>query len=119
MIQTQGLTHINLLVADVHRAKAFYQTVFGFEELFWDGTALVFLRPPGTNDTITLQEGPEGSGVAGNIDHFGFRLSDKSQLDLAIAEVVAAGGALVERGEHAPGAPYAYVADPDGHIIEF
>jgi len=29
-----------------------------------------------------------------------------------------AGGRLVERGEHAPGMPYAFVADPDGYTIE-
>ena len=29
MVETQGLTHINRLVADVHRAKAFYERVFG------------------------------------------------------------------------------------------
>ena len=34
MVETQGLTHINLLVADVHRAKAFYERVFGLQELF-------------------------------------------------------------------------------------
>jgi hypothetical protein len=24
----------------------------------------------------------------------------------------------VEKGEHAPGVPYAYVSDPDGYVIE-
>lgn len=86
MIETQGLTHINLLVADIWRAKAFYETVFGFQEMFWGGPTLVFLKPPGTNDSITLQEKPEAAATTGNIDHFGFR---------------------------------AYVADPDGHVIEF
>ena len=119
MIETHGLTHINLLVADIQRAKAFYETAFGFEVTFWAGPALLFMRPPGTNDSITLQEKPEGAAVTGNIDHFGFRLKDRSQLEQAIEEVVNAGGALVERGEHEPGRPYAYVADPDGHIIEF
>ena len=119
MIETHGLTHINLLVADIQRAKAFYETVFGFEVMFWSGPALVFMRPPGTNDSITLQEKPEGAAGTGNIDHFGFRLKDRSRLDQAIEEVVNAGGALVERGEHEPGRSYAYVADPDGHIIEF
>ena len=118
MIETEGLTHINLLVADVRRAQRFYETVFGLQEMFWDGPKLVFLRPPGTNDTITLQETTDGLGVIGAIDHFGFRLTDRSQLDRAIQEVCAAGGALVERGEHEPGRPYAYVTDPDGHIIE-
>jgi catechol 2,3-dioxygenase-like lactoylglutathione lyase family enzyme len=119
MIETQGLTHINLLVADVGRAKAFYETVFGLEETFREGPHLVFLRPPGTRDTITLQHSDEAAALApGYIDHFGFRLADPAQLEQAIAEVVAAGGALKERGEHAPGRPYAYVTDPDGHVIE-
>jgi len=30
----------------------------------------------------------------------------------------AAGGRLVARGEHAPGIAFAYVADPDGYVIE-
>ena len=118
MIETEGLTHINLLVVDVARAKLFYETVFGFQELFWEGPDLVFLRPPGTGDTITLQAGRDLAGAAGAIDHFGFRLRDKTQLGRAVEEVIAAGGALVERGEHAPGVAYAYVADPDGHVIE-
>ncbi len=29
-----------------------------------------------------------------------------------------AGGALLRRGEFAPGSPYAYVRDPDGYEIE-
>jgi glyoxylase I family protein len=118
MIQTQGLTHINLLVADIGRAKTFYETVAGFEVMFWDGPDLVFLKPPGTNDTITLQERPGLVPLTGGIDHFGFRLADKNQLGRAIDEVVRAGGALVERGEHEPGRAYAYVSDPDGHVIE-
>jgi catechol 2,3-dioxygenase-like lactoylglutathione lyase family enzyme len=61
MVETQGLTHINLLVADVHRAKTFYERVFGLQELFWDGPGMVFLRPPGTQDTITLQQSPNAS----------------------------------------------------------
>ena len=70
MIETQGLTHINLLVTDIGRAKTFYETVFGFQGMFWDGPGLVFLRPPGTNDTITLQEDRKSTGITGNIDHY-------------------------------------------------
>ena len=39
-------------------------------------------------------------------------------LDAAIAEVEAAGGKLIRRGEHSPGASFAYVQDPDGYVIE-
>ena len=118
MIKTLGLTHINLLVADLDRAQAFYESVFGLEEQFRDGPDLVFLRTPGAQDTITLQRSDDAARGAGNIDHFGFRLADKGDLDAAIEAVVAAGGRLVELGQHAPGRRFAYIADPDGHVIE-
>jgi catechol 2,3-dioxygenase-like lactoylglutathione lyase family enzyme len=119
MIRTQGLTHINLMVADAERSKRFYEQVFGFEEMFRDADGLIFMRPPGTNDTITLQpRATPAGGAVGGIDHFGFRLADPADLERAITEVVAAGGAFIERSEHVPGRPYAYVADPDGHLIE-
>ena len=35
-----------------------------------------------------------------------------------IVNVSSESGSLVSRGEHSPGAPYAYVSDPDGYVIE-
>lgn len=118
MIETQGLPHIHLFVADLDRSLRFYRDVFGLEEMFRDGPTMVFLRPPNSSDTITLHEVPEKAGKPGGVDHFGFRLVDKDQLDRAIEEVERAGGGLLERGEHAPDSPYAYVLDPDGYTIE-
>jgi len=61
---------------------------------------------PGSADTITLNERPGDPRIGtGGIDHIRFRLIDKGDLDEAISEVEAAGGKLVERGEHAPGDP--------------
>jgi catechol 2,3-dioxygenase-like lactoylglutathione lyase family enzyme len=118
MIETQGLTHLHLFVADLERSLRFYRDVFGFEEMFREGPKMVFLHPPNSADTITLNEEPARAGELGGIDHFGFRLADPAGLDRAIEEVERAGGSLVERGEHAPGVRYAYVRDPDGHMIE-
>jgi catechol 2,3-dioxygenase-like lactoylglutathione lyase family enzyme len=118
MIETQGLTHIHLFVTDLDRSLHFYRETFGFQEVFRDGPKMVFLRPPNSSDTVTLNEAPDKAGTTGGIDHFGFRLADKDQLDRAVKEVQDAGGRLLERGEHAPGIPYAYVADPDGYTIE-
>ena len=39
-------------------------------------------------------------------------------LEEAIALAIEAGGQLVDKGEHAPGIPYAYISDPDGYVIE-
>ncbi len=121
MIQTQGLTHIHLVVRDLERSLRFYQDVFGMEERFRDGPKMVFLNTPGSQDLITLNEDPaeaELAGVNGGVAHFGFRLAKSAALDTAIAEVEAAGGKLIRRGEHAPGVPFAYVEDPDGYAIE-
>ena len=88
--------------------------------LFKVGRKLVFLNTPGSADTITLNEDSNLAAVAGTsggISHFGFQLVQTS-LDAAVREVEKAGGKLLERGEHAPGVPYAYVADPDGYTIE-
>ena len=120
MIKTRGLTHIHLMVSDIQRSLSFYQTVFGMEVRFWAGDGLVFLNTPGSNDTIALHqsEGDEPTGASGGITHFGFQLKDGADLDRAISEVVAAGGALKKRGEFMPGLPFAYVSDPDGYEIE-
>jgi catechol 2,3-dioxygenase-like lactoylglutathione lyase family enzyme len=119
MVATEGLTHIHLIVGDLARSLRFYQGVFGLEEQFRADPKMVFLRTPGRADTITLNEDPGArAGDSGGVAHFGFRLLDKSDLDAAIAEVEAAGGRLLRRGEHEPDHPFAYVTDPDGYVIE-
>ena len=118
MVQTEGLTHIHLFVADLDRSLRFYRDAFGFEEMFREGPHMVFLRPPNSKDTVTLNEVPEKAGRSGGVDHFGFRLANKGQLDSAIGALERAGGRLLERGEHSPGKPFAYIADPDGYTIE-
>jgi catechol 2,3-dioxygenase-like lactoylglutathione lyase family enzyme len=121
MVETEGLTHIHLVVRDLRRSLRFYQSVFGMEERFRDGPKMVFLNTPGSQDLITLNEDPAEArlaGVGGGVAHFGFRLRNSADLDAAIAQVEAAGGKLLRRGEHAPGTPFAYVQDPDGYVIE-
>jgi catechol 2,3-dioxygenase-like lactoylglutathione lyase family enzyme len=121
VIKTQGLRHIHLVVRDIQTSLAFYTGVFGMQELFWSDDSMVFLTTPGGGDTITLNQDPalaERAGDNGGVDHFGFDLVDKADLDAAIAEVEGAGGRLVRRGEHAPGHPFAYCTDPDGYLFE-
>jgi catechol 2,3-dioxygenase-like lactoylglutathione lyase family enzyme len=119
MIRTRGLHHINLNVRDIERSLRFYQELFGLEVMFWEGDGMVFLRTPGGFDTITLcAAGPDAPIAGGGVSHFGFALVDKRDLDTAAEEIERAGGKVLRRGEHAPGAPYLYCADPDGYVIE-
>jgi catechol 2,3-dioxygenase-like lactoylglutathione lyase family enzyme len=121
MIRTRGLYHLHLVVRDLERSLRFYEGVFGMEEQFRAGPRMVFLSTPGSEDLITLNEDPAEvhvAGINGGVAHFGFALADPADLDRAIREVETAGGKLIERGEHAPGAPFAYVTDPDGYVIE-
>jgi len=121
MIRTRGLYHLHLVVRDLERSLRFYQSVFGMEEQFRAGPKMVFLRTPGSQDLITLNEDPaeaELAGVNGGVAHFGFALDDGADLDAAIREVESAGGKLLRRGERGPNERYAYVSDPDGYVIE-
>jgi catechol 2,3-dioxygenase len=121
MIKTQGLAHIHLVVRDLDRSLKFYRDVFGMDERFRVGPCMVFLSTPGSEDLITLNQDPSEAhlaGTNGGVNHFGFRLSPPADFDAAVRDVQAAGGKLVSRGEHEPGVAFAYVADPDGYVIE-
>jgi catechol 2,3-dioxygenase-like lactoylglutathione lyase family enzyme len=121
MIKTHGLTHIHLVVRDLDRSLRFYREAFGMKERFRVGTDMVFLSTPGSRDLITLNRDESevrNAGRSGGIAHFGFRLVDRAELGAAINEIEAAGGKLLSRSRPGRGRPYAYVADPDGYVIE-
>jgi catechol 2,3-dioxygenase-like lactoylglutathione lyase family enzyme len=121
-VETLGIRHIHLLVADHERSVAFYQQVFGMEVAFRDGDIL-FLRSPDGRDDLALHlartaEERDRVGRHGGFEHFGITVKDRARLDDCIAAALASGGTLVDKGEHAPGVPYAYISDPDGYVIE-
>jgi catechol 2,3-dioxygenase-like lactoylglutathione lyase family enzyme len=120
MIKTAGIHHVHLHVADLERSKQFYATVFGMVERFRVGSTMIFLATQGSRDLLTLNQVAAGTptGDNGGIDHFGFATDDTVDIDQAVAEIVAAGGSLVRRGEHSPGHHFAYCRDPDGYSFE-
>src|SRR5215470_2498225 len=112
MIKTAGLSHIHLVVRDMERSLRFYRSAFGMEEQFRVGPHMVFLSTPGSRDLITLNQDEAEqakAGDSGGIAHFGFNVVGAANLDAAVTEIQQAGGRLISRGEHAPGAPFAYV----------
>jgi len=103
-----------LSVKSIEVALDFYRTAFGAEEAFRVGEGLVFVRLGG-GEVVGLDSRSERDR---NPAHFGLRRADGQQLDDAVRKIEQAGGSLLERGEHAPGVPFAYVADPDGNVLE-
>jgi catechol 2,3-dioxygenase-like lactoylglutathione lyase family enzyme len=121
-VETRGLRHIHLLVADQNRSVAFYRRVFGMDVSFRDGS-IVFLTSPNRLDDLALHQAETDDerarvGQPGGFEHFGITITDRDALDRCISLVLASGGTLIDKGEHAPGVPYAYISDPDGYVIE-
>jgi catechol 2,3-dioxygenase-like lactoylglutathione lyase family enzyme len=117
MIQTHGLTHISLAVRDPQRALYFYAQVFGVKEYF-RSEEQIQAQGPGPYDVLAFERSDTLVGKTGGITHFGFRLRRPDDISHAVAEVQRAGGRILRQGEFAPGYPYAYVEDLDGHEIE-
>ncbi len=116
MIRSRGLNHINLNVSNLKRSVAFYEKAFGLK-LRFRISGMAFLGSPGADDVISLCKAPKGAPVGnGGVSHFGFAMD--GDFDKAIAQIQKAGGKLMERGEHAPGEPFAFFSDPDGYVIE-
>lgn len=123
-MESIGIRHVHLLVADHERAIEFYRTAFGMEFRFQDGP-VVFVGTPGGGDSLALHLATTESerariGERGGVEHFGIHVVDRSAegVDAAVDMVISAGGRLLDRGRYGSGAEYAYVADLDGYVIE-
>lgn len=116
MIKTHGLSHVNLEVADPERSLRFYQALFGVREYYRDDQSIQVLGP-GEHDVIAFARSDQ-PGRSGGISHFGFRLTDPTDIGPAIETANAAGAQILRTGEFEPGSPYLYLLDPDGYEIE-
>ena len=116
-IRTHGLTHIALAVRDAKRSLRFYQKVFGVIAVYQEA-AFIQAQTPGSRDVLVFEEGAAKAGLPGGVAHFGFRLVEAEDVDLALRAVKAAGGEVLSHGEFCHGEPYLFFRDPDGYEVE-
>jgi predicted enzyme related to lactoylglutathione lyase len=102
-------------VRDLDRAVAFYHAAFGMEEVF-RADVIAFVGNPGSDSSLGLLLDPEHAGAGPQ--NVGLHVDHAIDHEIAVRDVEAAGGRVVQRGEHAPGVPFARIADVDGNIIE-
>lgn len=115
---------ITLGVADLQRARAFYEKL-GFTASSVGGGAVVFFQAGGLALSLFPRESlacdakvsAEGSGFRGiTLAH---NVRTREAVDATLAEAVEAGATLVKAAEEAPwGGRSGYFADPDGHLWE-
>jgi catechol 2,3-dioxygenase-like lactoylglutathione lyase family enzyme len=117
MVKTFGLTHVALAVRDAERSAGFYVEVFG-AEVVYRGEGFVQLQTPGSRDVVVLEENAAEAGRRGGVMHFGFRLTDPADIDLAAQDIERAGGKILRRGDFIPGEPYLFAEDLDGYELE-
>ena len=118
------LTLVTLGVADIARARAFYEAL-GFKAssagnetvAFFDAGGVVlglFGRASLAEDAKIADSLPGFSGVA-----LAHNVRSRDEVASVIAEAVAAGGRLVKAAEDVLWGGHAgYFADPDGHLWE-
>jgi catechol 2,3-dioxygenase-like lactoylglutathione lyase family enzyme len=114
-VKVRGIQHLNLRVADLARARAFYADVLGFTVAFAKGDT-VWLDAGG--DLLGLSEVRAPAPGAHGAEHFGFIVDARADVDRWV-EQLAGHGVAPEKG------PYdrsdgrsVYFRDPDGHLVE-
>jgi catechol 2,3-dioxygenase-like lactoylglutathione lyase family enzyme len=124
-IRTQGLNHVNLVVADVARSRSFYESALGLEFVEVE-TGITFLSTPGTNDLLGLQQSGgdldrasgkrRRPGEMGGVDHIGFAVDPATVDDLVAAIEEAGGEVLMNLGDGSERT--VFVTDPDGYVLQ-
>ena len=109
------VVHFDFPADDLERAAAFYHDVFGWQVNKWEGPMTYWFlisgddSEPGINGAVAPRSGPEDrmTNTIGVED-----------LDAAIANIVAAGGTIVQPKGAVPGVGYlAIFKDTEGNLL--
>lgn len=129
-MKIEALDHIHIYSKDPEPAATFYKQSFGAEEamrnvgatggirifLSLGGLMLVIGSFPFARSSSTAPENGESHQHGMGLDHFGLRVAD---LQSAVEELTDHGVQILTEPVHDPsGISYAFIAAPDGVIVE-
>jgi catechol 2,3-dioxygenase-like lactoylglutathione lyase family enzyme len=113
MIQTSGIDHIVLHVADVPRAKAFYSSLLGMTP-YRENDRQVFLHAGGQGVALFKRQADMPATAGGDMNHLALNVAEGTYESLK-AELEANGVKVSGR----PGDEHCiYFSDPDGHRLQ-
>ncbi len=120
MIETQGMRHVALRVADVERSKNFYMEVFGMRVVWQPDPDNAYLSSG--SDNLALHREPAidcAPTSAGVLDHIGFFVEELKQLEQNFAWARQRGLEIVSPlQQHRDGTHSFYIKDPDGVVVQ-
>ena len=112
-----GIRHLALVVPDLEACEAFYVEIMGMEVLNRANENLVYLTCG--NDNLSLGRADSSREAGGCMDHFGFIVDSKQELDDWFAYLGAKGVPLLDQPhDHADGARSFHCTDPAGNVIQ-
>jgi catechol 2,3-dioxygenase-like lactoylglutathione lyase family enzyme len=116
VLETVGLRHVALRVADVERSRSFYTDVFGMRTVWQPDPDNAYLSSGSDNLALHREAGAQG---AGTLDHIGFLVADLGQLERNFAWARENGLQIVSPlRQHRDGTHSFYIKDPDGVVIQ-
>ncbi len=111
-MKMRNLNHLSLVVSDIERSAAFYESLFGMDRHWGEGD-FVFLVC-GDADLALVK----GKPLIHRRFHFGFRVETREEVDQWL-EQVKQHPAPVTHGPHDYGDYYTFSCrDPDGYAVE-
>jgi hypothetical protein len=120
----QRLSLVTLGVADLNRARRFYEDGLGWvknnaeaEVAFYQAGGMIVALWSRKDLAADAKTAPEGSGFRGIA--LAYNARSRAEVDAVLAEAARAGAAIPKVAEETPWGGYAgYFADPDGHLWE-
>ncbi|MBE9557588.1 MAG: VOC family protein [Proteobacteria bacterium] len=114
-----GLRHLALKVANLEECERFYVEIIGMTVLRRASDNLVYLTLG--NDNLSLGRALDGApdAAAGTMDHFGFIVDSKEELQTWFDYMKEVGADLLDKPhDHGDGARSFHVRDPAGNVVQ-